>query len=153
MGYDPETKMSSLQSCWISRASAEQRKGRAGRTGPGVCYRLYSTEIHSRLLPYSVPEIQRIPLESVGTRVCLVASAFIVCCFLLDWYIQIILQMIAMSVPNPLEFPFIERPSNDKLEASLFSLQQHQGAKPITFPTHNRIESEISGCASYHKKR
>jgi len=126
MGYDPETKMSSLQSCWISRASAEQRKGRAGRTGPGVCYRLYSTEIHSRLLPYSVPEIQRIPLESVGTRVCLVASAFIVCCFLLDWYIQIILQMIAMSVPNPLEFPFIERPSNDKLEASLFSLQQHQ---------------------------
>lgn len=65
MGYDAETKMSSLQSYWISRASAEQRKGRAGRTGPGVCYRLYSQEIHANLLPYSIPEIQRIPLESV----------------------------------------------------------------------------------------
>lgn len=102
MGYDAETKMSSLQSFWISRASAEQRKGRAGRTGPGVCYRLYSQEIYAHLLAYSIPEIQRIPLESI------------------------ILQMIAMGVRDPREFQYIERPSDDKLEASLFNLQQHQ---------------------------
>lgn len=42
MTYDPKYKMKRLKELWISQASAEQRKGRAGRTGPGVCYRLYS---------------------------------------------------------------------------------------------------------------
>jgi hypothetical protein len=36
MGYDASTRMMRLQEYWISRASAEQRKGRAGRTGPGM---------------------------------------------------------------------------------------------------------------------
>ena len=39
MHYDPVSKMSRLKEFWISRASAEQRKGRSGRTGPGVCFR------------------------------------------------------------------------------------------------------------------
>lgn len=39
MSYDPSCKMQKLKEFWISKASAEQRKGRAGRTGPGVCYR------------------------------------------------------------------------------------------------------------------
>lgn len=39
MSYDPICKMQRLKEFWISKASAEQRKGRAGRTGPGVCYR------------------------------------------------------------------------------------------------------------------
>jgi len=39
MSYDPSCKMQRLKEFWISKASAEQRKGRAGRTGPGVCYR------------------------------------------------------------------------------------------------------------------
>jgi HrpA-like RNA helicase len=39
MSYDPICKMQKLKEFWISKASAEQRKGRAGRTGPGVCYR------------------------------------------------------------------------------------------------------------------
>lgn len=39
MSYDPVCKMQRLKEFWISKASAEQRKGRAGRTGPGVCYR------------------------------------------------------------------------------------------------------------------
>ncbi len=42
MQYDPVCKMRRLKEFWISRASAEQRKGRAGRTGPGVCFRLFS---------------------------------------------------------------------------------------------------------------
>jgi HrpA-like RNA helicase len=134
MGYDAETKMSSLQSFWISRASAEQRKGRAGRTGPGVCYRLYSQEIHAHLLPYSIPEIQRIPLESVPRPQLALALLLshgdcpdlvriLLCCAVRS---QIMLQMIAMGVRDPREFQYIERPSNDKLEASLFNLQQHQ---------------------------
>ena len=39
MTYDPVCKMRRLKEFWVSRASAEQRKGRAGRTGPGVCFR------------------------------------------------------------------------------------------------------------------
>ena len=41
--YDPATGMNRLVTVSVSRASAEQRKGRAGRLGPGVCYRLYSS--------------------------------------------------------------------------------------------------------------
>ena len=65
MGYDAESKTSSLQEFWISRASAEQRKGRAGRTGPGKCFRLYSRSEYNHFLEYSVPEVRRTPLETV----------------------------------------------------------------------------------------
>ena len=40
MRYDATTGVRALMTSWISKASAEQRKGRAGRTGPGHCYRL-----------------------------------------------------------------------------------------------------------------
>lgn len=43
MQYDPTCKMQRLKEFWISQASAEQRKGRAGRTGPGVCFRQVCT--------------------------------------------------------------------------------------------------------------
>lgn len=42
MGFELEERAQQLTQHWTSRASAEQRKGRAGRTGPGVCFRLYS---------------------------------------------------------------------------------------------------------------
>jgi len=55
--YDPSTGMNRLVTVPVSRASAEQRKGRAGRLGPGVCYRLYgSHDLHS-MLPFTQPEI------------------------------------------------------------------------------------------------
>lgn len=49
MSYDTKYKMRRLQEFWISRASAEQRKGRAGRTGPGVCFRLYAESDYDAL--------------------------------------------------------------------------------------------------------
>ena len=39
MSFEAETKMKKLREYWVSKASAEQRKGRSGRTGPGVCFR------------------------------------------------------------------------------------------------------------------
>jgi ATP-dependent helicase HrpB len=55
--FDPASGMSRLETQRISRASAEQRAGRAGRTAAGVCYRLWSEGAHRSLAAYAQPEI------------------------------------------------------------------------------------------------
>ena len=60
--YDPEKNMNSLEIRPISKSSADQRKGRAGRTCPGECYRLYSKGDYADMRDDSVPEILRITL-------------------------------------------------------------------------------------------
>jgi ATP-dependent helicase HrpB len=50
----------------ISRASAEQRAGRAGRLGPGVCYRLWTEGVQGGLLPFAPPEIRTADLASLA---------------------------------------------------------------------------------------
>jgi ATP-dependent helicase HrpB len=55
--YSPRTGMTSLATVRVSRASADQRRGRAGRQGAGVCYRLWSSAEEATLLPRSAPEI------------------------------------------------------------------------------------------------
>lgn len=55
--FDPVTGLTHLHTQRISQAAAEQRKGRAGRTEPGVCYRLWSEAEQSRLIPFAQPEI------------------------------------------------------------------------------------------------
>ncbi|KAL0125435.1 hypothetical protein PUN28_004512 [Cardiocondyla obscurior] len=101
MSYDPLCKMQRLKEFWISKASAEQRKGRAGRTGPGVCYRIYSEEEYKILEKYSTPELQRVPLDSS------------------------LLQMIAMGLPDARKFPFIESPPASSIENAISSLKDH----------------------------
>ncbi|CAA7058922.1 unnamed protein product [Microthlaspi erraticum] len=61
--YNPKQGLESLVITPISQASAEQRAGRAGRTGPGKCYRLYTeSAFRNEMPPTSIPEIQRINL-------------------------------------------------------------------------------------------
>ena len=55
--FDPATGLDRLETVRISRASAEQRRGRAGRLGPGHCYRLWGGETDGGLLPFTPPEI------------------------------------------------------------------------------------------------
>lgn len=63
--YNPKMGMDTLQVTPISQASARQRAGRAGRTGPGKCFRLYTEEAYKKeMLPTTVPEIQRTNLAS-----------------------------------------------------------------------------------------
>lgn len=69
MSYDSQAKLQRLQEFWISQASAEQRKGRAGRTGPGVCFRLYAESDYDAFAPYAVPEIRRVALDSLVLQV------------------------------------------------------------------------------------
>ncbi|XP_010002505.1 PREDICTED: probable ATP-dependent RNA helicase DHX34 [Chaetura pelagica] len=103
MSYDPQGKLQRLQEFWISRASAEQRKGRAGRTGPGVCFRLYAESDYDSFTPYPVPEIQRVALDSL------------------------VLQLKSMGLGDPRTFPFLEPPPTSSLETSILYLKD-QGA-------------------------
>jgi ATP-dependent helicase HrpA len=84
--YNARNKVQRLPIEPISRASADQRKGRCGRIGPGVCVRLYSEEDFNTREQYTPPEILRTNLASV------------------------ILQMKALRLGEVQDFPFIEPP-------------------------------------------
>ena len=90
--YSPRTKVQRLPIEPISQASAEQRKGRCGRLGPGVCIRLYSEEDFAKREKFTQPEILRTNLASV------------------------ILQMKALKLGDPREFPFVDPPDNRMIQ-------------------------------------
>ena len=83
------TGMDVLQTVPVSQAQARQRSGRAGREGPGVCYRVYTEDDYLQLEPTTTPEIIRADLATV------------------------MLQLIAMGVENPLEFDFLDTPRKE----------------------------------------
>ena len=66
--YNPRTFTSSLNETAISKASCNQRKGRAGRTQPGICYRLYSRKDYDTRPMYTTEEIYRTDLSEVVLR-------------------------------------------------------------------------------------
>ncbi|XP_057509361.1 probable pre-mRNA-splicing factor ATP-dependent RNA helicase DEAH4 isoform X2 [Actinidia eriantha] len=99
--YNPSTGMYSLDIVQISRVQADQRAGRAGRTRPGKCYRLYpSTVYHEELLDATVPEIQRSSLAGS------------------------VLYLKSLDLPdmNILKFGFLDPPSSESLEDALKQL-------------------------------
>lgn len=63
--YDPRSGLAQLETQRITLDSAEQRAGRAGRTAPGVCYRLWTKATHEQLRPERRPEIEETDLASV----------------------------------------------------------------------------------------
>ncbi|GAO16494.1 hypothetical protein UVI_02010980 [Ustilaginoidea virens] len=90
--YDKQTGVQSYEIGWISKASANQRSGRAGRTGPGHCYRLYSSAVYERdFPPFADPELLRMPMEGV------------------------VLQLKAMNLQNVVNFPFPTPPDRRSL--------------------------------------
>ncbi|QDZ19660.1 P-loop-containing nucleoside triphosphate hydrolase [Chloropicon primus] len=63
--YDASRGLGMLIEGWISAASAKQRKGRAGRVRPGVCFSLFTSDRAKKMKKHPVPEIMRVPLEEV----------------------------------------------------------------------------------------
>ncbi|XP_007195657.1 ATP-dependent RNA helicase DHX29 isoform X1 [Balaenoptera acutorostrata] len=63
--YHESSQMSSLVETFVSKASALQRQGRAGRVRGGFCFRMYTRERFEGFMDYSVPEILRVPLEEL----------------------------------------------------------------------------------------
>ena len=62
--YEPGVGLTRLETVRVSRAAADQRRGRAGRTEPGICYRLWDEPETASLEPYARPEILRADLSS-----------------------------------------------------------------------------------------
>lgn len=97
--YNPKIGMDSLVVAPISQASARQRAGRAGRTGPGKCYRLYTeAAFRDEMLPTTVPEIQRSNLSMT------------------------VLTMKAMGINDLLNFDFMDPPPPATLVMALEQL-------------------------------
>lgn len=120
ISYDPKYKMQRLQEFWISRASAEQRKGRAGRTGPGVCFRLYSQADYNTFNEFTTPEIKRVPLNSL------------------------LLQMISMGLKDVRKFPFIEPPDMQSIEHSLgYLIEQNALCEKEELTSMGRMLAEL----------
>ncbi|KAL7305983.1 hypothetical protein TKK_0001453 [Trichogramma kaykai] len=97
--YNSKTGMDSLIVTPISQAAANQRSGRAGRTGPGKCYRLYTERAYrDEMLPTPVPEIQRTNLATT------------------------VLQLKTMGINDLLHFDFMDAPPVESLIMALESL-------------------------------
>jgi ATP-dependent helicase HrpB len=64
--FDPATGMSRLVTGKVSQAAADQRRGRAGRLAPGVCYRLWSEGAQAALAPFTAPEISSADLAPLA---------------------------------------------------------------------------------------
>ena len=85
---------------WISKSSAEQRMGRAGRVGPGACFRIYSGATYERFVEHSMPEIYLEPLD--GTY----------------------LYLKSLGIKKIDSFPFANKIESCQLEAAAKTLQQ-----------------------------
>jgi ATP-dependent helicase HrpB len=84
--YDPERGLNMLHLEKISRASADQRKGRAGRTAPGTCHRLWTESDHLNRSAFLTPELQRSDLA------------------------ETVLLLHSLDIPNARQFPWLNPP-------------------------------------------
>jgi len=70
--FSPRTGMTRLDTVRVSRASADQRRGRAGRLGPGACYRLWGAHEEYGLVPHATPEILEADLAPLALDLAMV---------------------------------------------------------------------------------
>lgn len=98
--YDKTTGVSAFLTTWCSKASADQRSGRAGRTSAGHCYRLYSSAVFNNDFPqFTEPEILVKPID------------------------DLVLQLTSLNINNIVNFPFPTSPDREGLIASEKRLQ------------------------------
>jgi len=136
--HDPSTGMNRLVTVSVSKASAEQRKGRAGRLGPGVCYRLYSRNVLHAMVPFAPPEMFVSDLSSLA------------------------LELAVWGVKDPSVLQWLDRPPAAAWESAVRLLQDlgaldksasvtPAGRRMCRFPLHPRLarlmlRAEELGC-------
>ncbi len=134
--YNQRSKIQQLPIESISRASADQRKGRCGRLEDGICIRLYSEDDFNNRKEFTEPEIHRTNLASV------------------------ILKMLDMGLGEIEQFPFVEPPENKRISDGFRLLQSLQaidsrqkitssGKKLAKFPVDPRFGKMLLTAAKY----
>ncbi|OQR78157.1 putative ATP-dependent RNA helicase kurz-like [Tropilaelaps mercedesae] len=104
--YDRVTGISKFVVTWTSKASAEQRAGRAGRQGPGHCYRLYSSAVfNDKFIEFAPAEVTLRPVEGL------------------------LLQMKCMGIEKVVNFPFPSPPPRESLIAAENTLVEMRALK------------------------
>ena len=139
MRFDPSVGLDRLVLGPISRASADQRAGRAGRTAAGVCLRLWEERTHAHRPAFELPEIERVDLAAA------------------------VLQLWSWGETDVLSFPWFEPPSQPAVDTALTLLERLEaiedrsltplGQTLARLPVHPRIarllvEGERQGCLS-----
>ncbi|MBL8856957.1 MAG: ATP-dependent helicase HrpB [Planctomycetes bacterium] len=139
MRFDPGVGLDRLELERISRSSAEQRAGRAGRTAPGTCERLWTERVQRSLDEAMEPEIRRVDLAGAA------------------------LQLLCFGESDVAEFPWFEPPSESALNAALSVLRKlgaldargatDVGRAMVRLPVHPRlarllVEGHARGVAS-----
>ncbi len=138
MEFEAGVGMDRLRLVPISRASADQRAGRAGRTAPGVCVRLWDEPSHRARTEQAVPEIRRVDLCGA------------------------VLQLAALGEPDVRKFPWLDAPSPEAVAQALALLDALDlfrtgvltklGKAAAGLPVHPRLarlllEGQSLGCA------
>lgn len=98
--FSPRTGMTRMETIRVSRASADQRRGRAGRLGPGICYRLWTEQEDHMLAAHHAPEIKEADLTPLA------------------------LELVAWGVADPGELSWLDAPSPAALSSAHELLEQ-----------------------------
>lgn len=137
--FDPNRGINTLLIEKISIASADQRAGRAGRTAPGVCVRLWTEREHSQRALQELPEVKRLDLS------------------------EVVLTLKASGIDDIAGFPWLEKPESKALERAEMLLADlgaiagkrraitDTGRRMLRFPVHPRyarmlLEADVRGC-------
>ena len=133
--YDANRGINTLLIDKISQSSTDQRAGRAGRTAPGVCMRLWSREEHGHRAPQELPEIKRLDLS------------------------EVVLTLKASGVEDLRQFRWLEKPDEislshaEELLADLGAIHDNKitpiGRKMLAFPLHPRYARMLLAAQEY----
>ena len=133
--YDANRGINTLLIDKISQSSADQRAGRAGRTAPGVCMRLWSREEHSHRAVQELPEIKRLDLS------------------------EVVLTLKSSGVVDLRKFRWLEKPDEislthaEELLADLGAIHENKitaiGRKMLAFPLHPRYARMLLAAQTY----
>jgi ATP-dependent helicase HrpB len=124
--FDAARGMTLLETLRISKASAEQRAGRAGRRGPGRCFRLWSEGAHGSLLPFAPPEIRQADLAPLALE-------------LAQWGTHEVSELCWLDVPPEGHLIAARRLLTELGALDHKNRQTSLGKKMSRYPTHPRL--------------
>jgi ATP-dependent helicase HrpB len=136
--FDPRNGLSRLETIRVTRDSSDQRAGRAGRLGPGVCYRLWAEGTHQHFVPQRSPEILEADLSTLVLELAQWGSADVK---QVDW--------ITPPPAGPVNQAISLLNDLDALEGMKLT---PKGKEMLTLPTHPRIAHMLLEAASMGKQ-